>query len=179
MHAHDRRFFSLSQKGTHSPSLHLPMSTQTVSSGAFPGGGHSLLFPTDGGQQSGRTVLEQRAEHLTVQEKKKGKQRKSRLIPGGNPNSLFLAFICRLPVSSSKRQLQLRRLSTTRALWHSGNQAIGSRPWRRISKAGALTCLLASRKDYEEEVNKWGSEAELQQFHPFYGKIQLILVPSQ
>lgn len=73
LHAHDRRFFSLSQKGTHSPSLHFPMSTQTVSSGAFPGGGHSLLFPTDGGQQSGKTVLDQRAEHLSMQEKKKWK----------------------------------------------------------------------------------------------------------
>lgn len=45
LHAQDSSCCSLSQKGTHFPSLHLPRSKHTVSSAAFPGGGHSLLFP--------------------------------------------------------------------------------------------------------------------------------------
>lgn len=45
LHAQDSSCCSLSQNGTHFPSLHLPRSRHTVSSSAFPGGGHSLLFP--------------------------------------------------------------------------------------------------------------------------------------
>lgn len=45
LHAQDSSCCSLSQKGMHFPSLHLPRSKQTVSSSAFPGGGHSLLLP--------------------------------------------------------------------------------------------------------------------------------------
>lgn len=45
LHAQDSSCCSLSQKGTHFPSLHLPRSKHTVSSSAFPGGGHSLLLP--------------------------------------------------------------------------------------------------------------------------------------
>lgn len=45
LHAQDSSRCSRSQKGTHLPSLHLPRSRHTVSSSAFPGGGHSLLLP--------------------------------------------------------------------------------------------------------------------------------------
>lgn len=54
LHAQDSSCCSLSQKGTHFPSLHLPRSKHTVSSSAFPGGGHSLLLPGSTNKQRPR-----------------------------------------------------------------------------------------------------------------------------
>lgn len=45
LQAQDWRFCVASQKGLHSPAWHRPLSTHTVSSSAFSGGGHSLLLP--------------------------------------------------------------------------------------------------------------------------------------
>lgn len=53
LQAHDLRFFSISQKGRHSPPIHFPESTHSVSSAALPGAGQSLLLPTMRKVQSG------------------------------------------------------------------------------------------------------------------------------
>jgi len=137
LHAHDRRFLSLSQKGTHSPSLHLPMSTQTVSSGAFPGGGHSLLFPTDRGTQGGQSTSACRREKDS-----KGNPDASR----GEAPQLVLGFhlqaACQLPCEAAE---------ASEAFSSSGAVALrpaGSRPRRhrqQSSSSSDLTPCLQER----------------------------------
>lgn len=90
LHAHERRLFSLSQNGIHSPSLHLPRSTQTVSSGAFPGGGHSLLFPSGGEDALVCTIL---GKDRTLQRRVAGVERQT-LVMWMIPSSPFVEPDC-------------------------------------------------------------------------------------